>query len=592
MDPVSIALGVAPLCVAALKGVSKLKEKFRHLRSIGADVKRYRRRLDIQRTIFLGECQLLLREAGLGTTLADKMFHNLDHEHWTSNALDVTLRLHLGERYAAIRDSSEDIGNEIEELDQALRELEVEYSGYDRLAAKVHKARRASRMERNREPLSDGIEDLQRSIAEFGSLRKLAKKLREPSKDALLFPNDIPPTRKAIQKACLGQFALVAQHASSFLQLLSESWTCLKSTAHSKHTIKLLLDAVVSVSDSSVTLRIVLNYEALEGALKHHSLLSLRIQSQNLSRNNTGLPTPESSPHQHLCESQSTAERPAKGRRVRFADSPHQASKREQPLKEPKSTGMSIQHLQGACIGHLANDCLAHHLMTGHDRDSIAIQTQPASVSSLASLVSPTKKLEVSVPDRLHLALRLARSVLQYHSTPCWRPNWNLSDVSYFDIDSDLSASLKTLHIDTNLVPKTDMLAMQSVLSEMPTPPGDDEAQLQSGIRNPTIYSLGAALLQIGRWERFDTDNVVLIRKTARLESRLGPKYAALVAKCVWCDFGVGDDLNDSRLQTTIYEMVVCELEQLIEVLEGKENGCKFGGDIGVDSDALMPGPL
>jgi hypothetical protein len=325
----------------------------------------------------------------------------------------------------------------------------------------------------------------------------------------------------------------------------------------------------------------------------HRSLLSLRIQSQNLSHTKAGLLTPDSSPHQYLCERQSTTERLAKGRRVRFADSPHQASKREPPVKEPMSSEgeqkaisgpdlrdkedvcehvfshrISIQHFQGACIGYLTNDCLVHHLMAGHDRDSVAIQTQQASVSSLASIVNPSKEIEVPVPDRLRVALSLARSVLQYHSTPWWRQNWSLSDVSYFDIDSDLSASLKTLHIDANLVPRTEKLAMHSVLSEMPTPPGEDEAQLQSGIRNPILFSLGAALLQIGRWQRFDTGNVALIRKTARLECSLGAKYTALTAKCVWCDFGVGSDLNDFRLQTAIYEVVVCELEQLVQVLD------------------------
>jgi hypothetical protein len=285
MDPVSIALGVAPLCVAALKGARKLKAKVGQLGSNGADVKRYRKRLETQRTLFLGDCELLLRESGLETTLAAEMIRDSDHEHWNSKALEESLQLHLGDRYDAVRGSSEDVGSEIEELDQALVELEVDFPGCgkvsvssppgipvsspDQFAATAHKARISSRVERSRERLNNGIENLERSIAQFRSLRELAKKLREPDKGALLSRTDVPPPRTATQKARLSQFILVAQHASSFLQLLSESWTCLKSTSHSKHTIKLLLDAVVSGSNSSVTLRIVLNYEALEGAMNH-----------------------------------------------------------------------------------------------------------------------------------------------------------------------------------------------------------------------------------------------------------------------------------------------------------------------------------
>ncbi|KAK0617559.1 hypothetical protein B0T14DRAFT_569050 [Immersiella caudata] len=344
---------------------------------------------------------------------------------------------------------------------------------------------------------------------------------------------------------------------------------------------------------------VVLDHETLKGAMKHHSSLSLRIQSENLESTETGLPTPFPSPTQQLQGTEEAVDRPSKGRRVRFADSPQQASRRESRAKETCSTveqrlipGIDLrdrkdvcehifnhrtttQHQPGACIGYLANDRLAHHLLEAQDRDAVAIQTQPAPVSSLATMIHPSKKLEVSVPDRLQLALRLARSVLQYHSTPWWRPNWNLSDVSYFEIDSDLSASLKTLHINTDLVSRTEKLAMHNVLSDIPTPPEDDEARIQSGIRNPTLFSLGAALIQIGTWQYFDVNDIVRVRKLASLPSVLGAKYASLTAKCVWCDFGAGDDLNDSelQLQTAIYETVVCELERLIGVLDGTRDG-------------------
>ncbi|KAK0617560.1 hypothetical protein B0T14DRAFT_272868 [Immersiella caudata] len=140
MDPVSIALGVAPLCVAALKGASKLKEKIKLLRSAGVDVKRYRTRLETQRTIFLGDCELLLRESGVETRLAADMIHNFDHEHWTSTALEHALQLHLGERYDAVRELGEDIGSQIRNFDQPLRELEVEYSGCGKVSVLIHQS--------------------------------------------------------------------------------------------------------------------------------------------------------------------------------------------------------------------------------------------------------------------------------------------------------------------------------------------------------------------------------------------------------------------------------------------------------------------
>jgi hypothetical protein len=206
--------------------------------------------------------------------------------------------------------------------------------------------------------------------------------------------------------------------------------------------------------------------------------------------------------------------------------------------------------------------------MAAQDRESTAIQTQPYSPSSLASMIEASKEVSITVNEQLRLALRLARSVLQYHSTPWWRRNWTLSDLSYFDIDAELSVSLATLHIDAKLFSRDDSMIMESVLPHIPTPPSDDDAEMFCGIRNVTLHSLGVALLQIGRWESLDTEDVVLVRKAAAKPSRLGPRYDELTTKCLYCDFGFGADLNKPQLQGAIYESVVYELEQMGGVLE------------------------
>jgi hypothetical protein len=228
------------------------------------------------------------------------------------------------------------------------------------------------------------------------------------------------------------------------------------------------------------------------------------------------------------------------------------------------------QSQEEGCIGYLVStDNVTHQLMAAQDRESTAIQTRPYSPASLASIIQPSKDPGITVNEQLRLALRLSRSVLQYHATPWWRRNWNLSDLSYFDIDSDLSVSLATLHIDAKLVSRPDTLAMDKVLNDMPTPQSDDDAQMFCGIRNVTIHSLGAALLQIGRWETLDTEDVVLVRKAAAKPSRLGPRYDKLTTKCLYCDFGYGADLNKPQLQGAIYDSVIHELEQIASFLEG-----------------------
>jgi len=325
----------------------------------------------------------------------------------------------------------------------------------------------------------------------------------------------------------------------------------------------------------------------------YSGLLFLRVQSEELSWVDIGLSTPDPRTVPFPNE---TLPPPAKSRRVTFDSSPGQSSatigterqKRRKKLSHNLCQAKDVcQHVfecgktfyqlkQEGCIGYLqSTDNLTHQLMAAQDRESTLIQTQPCSPATLASIIQPCKEAAISVNEQLRLALRLARSVLQYHSTPWWRGNWSLSDLSYFDVDTELAVSLATLHIDTKLVSKTDSMAMPDLLSQVLPSPSEDEGQLLCGIRNFTLHSLGAALLQIGRWEAMDTEDVVLVRKAAAKPSRLGPRYDELTARCLYCDFGYGGDLNKPQLQGAVYENVVYELEQMVGLLEGNAGGSR-----------------
>lgn len=103
-----------------------------------------------------------------------------------------------------------------------------------------------------------------------------------------------------------------------------------------------------------------------------------------------------------------------------------------------------------------------------------------------------------------------------------------------------------------------------------------DDAQRECGIRNLTMHSLGVALLQIGQWDPLRPENIVALRKVADLasrDSRLGPTYQRLTQKCLECDFGFGKDLAQPELQSAVYRDVVCELEELVVLLEGRQSG-------------------
>lgn len=185
------------------------------------------------------------------------------------------------------------------------------------------------------------------------------------------------------------------------------------------------------------------------------------------------------------------------------------------------------------------------------------------------------------MPRQIGIALELVKAVLQFHGTPWLQPLWQLQDLAYFQTDEGLSASLNTLHISTELShhdqqprghsQRDDDALMTDVGNEDQASMLDD--QLQCGIRNLTMHSLGVALLQIGQWDPLRPDSIVEIRKAAHLaerDSRLGPRYQKLTQKCLECDFGCGKDLAQPKLQSAIYQDVVCELEDLVSLLEGR----------------------
>ena len=294
-------------------------------------------------------------------------------------------------------------------------------------------------------------------------------------------------------------------------------------------------------------------------------------------------------------------ERPAKARRVRFADSPSTASARchvaepepghQRPM-QPHNLCQAqdvCQHVfqsaksfhksrQEGCIGYMESTenftRLTHQLMAAHDRESTAIQSRSCSPTSLDSIIQPSKEPGIAVHEQLRLALRLARSVLRYHATPWWRRSWKLSDVSYFNTETELSASLATLHIDAELGSKTrDPLALETLVADVPTSPAHTDAELFCGIRNTTLYSLGAALLQIGHWAILDLTDVVAVRKAGAKPSRLGPRYDELTERCLSCDFGYGADLSRPQLQNAVYGSVIHELEEMVALFEGGSRG-------------------
>lgn len=186
-------------------------------------------------------------------------------------------------------------------------------------------------------------------------------------------------------------------------------------------------------------------------------------------------------------------------------------------------------------------------------------------------LEQPVESL-LTIVDQLQLARRLVSAVLKFNSTPWLKEVWNVGDFAFFRRgDGDMEKSLQTLHFGVELShgtpdPKTSLMEVEQPCSLAHS--SIEDAQYKLGIRNLTLYSLGTALLAIGKWKRIDHNDVEGVRRLASERCQLGNNYGNLTKKLLYCDFGCGEDLERVGLEEAIYETIILELESMIARLD------------------------
>ena len=173
--------------------------------------------------------------------------------------------------------------------------------------------------------------------------------------------------------------------------------------------------------------------------------------------------------------------------------------------------------------------------------------------------------------ERLRLAKSLATAVLQYHATPWLKTSWRSDDIFFFGIDEDVALERTSIlskpHLNVKVKGPNGQLSRSSTF---PQP---------SLISNPILFGLGIVLLEIaysstlrslqqpgdleGGQETKYTEFFTAKRLVSSIGREMGSTYGTIVKKCLQCDFGCGDDLNDPKLQAGFYRDVVCELDAL-----------------------------
>jgi hypothetical protein len=204
------------------------------------------------------------------------------------------------------------------------------------------------------------------------------------------------------------------------------------------------------------------------------------------------------------------------------------------------------------CFGYLQSPCRSRYLYFGPStpgsvRLSSPARTSTEEVTALKDIIEQPQPTRLQFLHQYQLALRIARSVLQFHNT-AWLPAmWKLGDLAI--VGSNISDhSLSTLHLSTRFETTT------------------SADNTQSNIEAIT----DTVLLEIAHWQTFEQMHngepyEHAAHRIVRGPSPLGPRYRKIAERCLRCEFGAkSDDLVDVELQRAVWSKVVYPLEALV----------------------------
>ena len=210
----------------------------------------------------------------------------------------------------------------------------------------------------------------------------------------------------------------------------------------------------------------------------------------------------------------------------------------------------------------------------------VGLSASPPSIS-LAQLIAQGSSQEVSseLPQyqRLSHAKALTLAILQFHASPWLSESWKSDNVFFCGPPKGASQQTQSdaaPHLNATVAPAKNMTKANSpepIASALPS----------SVIPNRLLFDLGVMLLELAynapfqalrqRETLLESTNTVVADFTAALRLAdevgifLGAGFAAIVKKCLRCDFGCGNNLDHPALQARLYEDVVCKLDRLEE---------------------------
>jgi hypothetical protein len=623
VEALGIVLGVLPLLISAAEHWDNVLRPFKRYRKFAPELDEFQQQLKTQKTIFRNECCLLLSVLASHDT-AKYMLQQPRHPLWMDKEFDNNFALQLGDSGEACESTIIAIKLKLKELEAKaenfgtiLQQIPVstftpvtsvtadirklasvgDKSWRSRLAKKLKFAFSESRIE----SLLNELRNLNRDF-----LTLSAQTSRLKTKQIEVTHSRPPPAMKekiegfqnvhkafiqlynALGKACQlheehsAHFSLEPQHIRAIgseppLVRFNVAFTHIMG--NNMASINPVWIAIDSIFGESATMEDSFQQPDYHGLAK-------RVLG--------GLSSTPKRTHGLSNETLNSNTSPPKKKRVAFATT---TAEKIQPsafvsassllLNTPTDITLPdfcVQHNFCICIqkcsqqrqtkiGYLEKAGPCKHLVYFSPSIVACQAREPMSLAYVVSSISKKCEMQKLLQyQRLRLAKQLAAAVLQFHGTPLMKDSWQSKDVVFFDSSEDFKQQSNALH-SPHLNVHVQKSQQSSLISDTCSPSN------QGLIRNSYLFNLGVVLLELAYQaplrslqeasdlkDGFDRKHIEFFaanRLSNNMKPVLGLTYANIVKKCLACDFGHGDDLNDSMLQAVFYRDVVCELERL-----------------------------
>lgn len=304
--------------------------------------------------------------------------------------------------------------------------------------------------------------------------------------------------------------------------------------------------------------------------------VSSSLKRRNLSRSPS--PPPATNPRQRGKKARFPSSTPPPGRPLLppviqllpLATDPPNLCKHGNFCNQLKDCSRQPLVRQDRCIGLLEETEKYRHLVYLPQASPVPQQTQTI---SLATYFRTSRKQDFSdglpLHERISLAKLLSTALLQFHATSWLGGRWRSEDVLFFYSTRGLEG-IKSFNAPYMNV---SVKSMNRPLSRVPTFP-----TTRSFVQNPLLFDLGVMLLELAfqaplrhLQKPIDLDNgqedmhteFFTAKRLCRSSMQLGLRYKEVARKCIHCDFGRGDDLNNPELQEVFYREIICELDKL-----------------------------